>query len=469
MLLLLDCLPALRRTFPRPAQAPLLIALLLGAVLPASAQPAEAPAPRASPPPPALPAGLSPDRPATTAASIATAAATNPLSLAQAMAAAVAQSTALPAQDAVARAARERAVAAGQRPDPVLRIGLDNVPIEGGSDRLFSREPTTARSIGISQALPTESKRRARAQRFEQDASLALAGRQLRETALRRETALAWWALHTEQQRLTLIDAQLAEAALAEQGALAAYRAQRGSQTEVFASRYVQARLDDQRLQAQARLANARSSLRRWIGNAADQPLASPPPLTSLPPDLLKRAASADPELLLAAARESSARAGVALAREERSADWSVDLRFAQRASRFDNMVTLGLSLPLRWDLPNRQDRELAARSAELEQVQAETEDLQRVRAAEVERWHERWRTGLARLAGVDEAQLPLAAARTDAALTAYRAGTGALQPVLDARQAELVLRLERLQIELETASDWARLATLLPVNEVPQ
>jgi outer membrane protein TolC len=85
---------------------------------------------------------------------------------------------------------------------------------------------------------------------------------------------------------------------------------------------------------------------------------------------------------------------------------------------------------------------------------------------AEVERWHQRWRSGLARLAGVDETWLPLAAARVQAALAAYRAGSGALNAVLEARQAELALRLERVQIEFETASDWARLNTLIPQSE---
>ena len=77
-----------------------------------------------------------------------------PLGLVAAQQLAVTRSMALPAQDAVAAAARERAVAAGQRPDPVLRIGLDNVPIEGDGSHRLTREPTTARSIGLTQAWP---------------------------------------------------------------------------------------------------------------------------------------------------------------------------------------------------------------------------------------------------------------------------------------------------------------------------
>ena len=117
-----------------------------------------------------------------------------PLSLREAQRLAALHSLALPAQDDAARAARERAVAAGQRPDPVLRIGLDNVPIEGSADSLLTREPTTARSIGIVQALPDEAKRCARATRLRARGrpAPARAARSMRRT-LRRETALAWW------------------------------------------------------------------------------------------------------------------------------------------------------------------------------------------------------------------------------------------------------------------------------------
>jgi outer membrane protein TolC len=398
-----------------------------------------------------------------TALALPTAVADPALDLATAMALADTLSQAVPAQQAAALAARERAVAAGQRPDPVLRIGLDNVPIEGSTTHLLTREPTTARSIGINQALPDAAKRAARSDRFEQVARLADAQVQARRSELQRETALAWWAVHAETRRLALLAAQRTEAELTVQAAEAAYRAGRGAQAEVFMARAAPARLDDTRLQAEARLANARSALRRWVGAPADGPLADPPALTALAVPPPERLADLDATLQAAVAAEAAARAATRVADEERRADWSVDLRFAQRGPRYDNMVTVGLSLPLRWDPANRQDRELAARQAEALQAEAEAEELRRSRRALIERWHQGWQSGLARLAGIDGELLPLAAARTHAALAAYRAGSGALQPVLDARQAELALQLERLQVELETASNAMRLTTLNP------
>ncbi|MEO5734315.1 MAG: TolC family protein [Rubrivivax sp.] len=399
-----------------------------------------------------------------------------PLTLSAALAAAESRSMALPAQTAAALAARERAVAAGQRPDPVLRLGLDNVPIQGGTEHILTREPTTARSIGIVQALPDSAKRQARTRRFEQDARVADARRQAVLGSLRRETALAWLAAWAEMRRLSLIDEQRSEAERTQAAAEAAYRAGRGPQTDLFVTRSALARLADRRLQAEAAALNARSTLRRWVGNAADRPLENAagksPGLLSdgaLPTaQWLTTLAAGDPELQLAAAREAAARSMADVASEERRADWSVDLRFAQRGPRYDNMVTLGVSIPLRWNQANLQDRELAARLAEVEQARTETEELRRIRTAEAERWLQSLRAGWARLQNLDHDLLPLAASRTEAALSAYRSGSGSLQAVFDARQAEVALRLDRLQIELDTASEQARLDTLVVPTVVP-
>lgn len=391
------------------------------------------------------------------------------LSLEAALALASDRSQALPAQRALARAAQQRAVAAAQLPDPVLRVGLDNVPVEGNSDSLLTREPTTARSIGLVQALPAAAKRAARALRFERDADLALAGRATRLAALRRDAALAWLAVRAAQQRINLVDAQRVQAGRVQEAALAAYRAGSGAQADVFAARTDLARLDERRLREQAALADAQQQLQRWVGDAATRPTAALPAITDLPPGLLARAAADDPVLLQAAALEAAAQARVGVADEERHSDWSVDLRFAQRGPRFDNMVSIGVSLPLRWDPANRQDRELRARQAELQQAEAETEELRRERQAEQARWQLRWKAGLARLAAYDTALLPLAASRTQAALAAYRAGGGTLKAVLDAQQAELATQFDRVAVELDSASDWARLTTLLaPADLAP-
>ncbi|QCB46579.1 TolC family protein [Hydrogenophaga sp. PAMC20947] len=378
------------------------------------------------------------------------------------------RSQALEASSLMAAAAQARAVGAGQRPDPMLRLGLDNVPVEGGGSRRFTREPTTARSIALSQTLTGAAKRAARSERYTQEAHLALSRRAAQRSELRRSVALVWWRVRAEEQRLALLAAQKDEAGLTVAAAEAAYRAGRGAQVDVFMARSAVVALQDLQLATQARLDGARTELRRWVGAAADRPLAAAPALT-LPP-LGDRAAAweaNDPLLLAAGAREATSSAQAAQAREERSADWSVDVRYAQLGSSFDNKLSVGFSVPLQWNAAKRQDREWVARLAEADQAQAEAEEIRRARRADVERWEQGWSAGLQRLTWLDRERLPLVQARGQAALGAYRAGSGPLQAVLDARQAGLALQLERVQLELDTASDWARLNTLNNPEEV--
>ena len=55
------------------------------------------------------------------------------LTLDQALRLAQTRSRALVAQDATASAARDMAVAAGQRPDPTLKLGINNLPVSGSA------------------------------------------------------------------------------------------------------------------------------------------------------------------------------------------------------------------------------------------------------------------------------------------------------------------------------------------------
>src|SRR5712691_8988184 len=62
------------------------------------------------------------------------------LTLEEAQRRAVDRSRQLVAQDSAVRASREMAVAAGQLPDPVLKMGVDNLPIIGPDQFSVTRD-----------------------------------------------------------------------------------------------------------------------------------------------------------------------------------------------------------------------------------------------------------------------------------------------------------------------------------------
>jgi outer membrane protein TolC len=386
-----------------------------------------------------------------------------PLTLEGALQLAQQRSRQLPAQDAAAAAARTMAVAAGQLPDPTLKAGINNLPIDGPDRFSLSRDFMTMRSVGVMQELTRPDKRRARADRFEREAELAQATRSAALAALRRDTAQAWLERHFQQRVRELLQAQRQEAALQVEAAEAAFRGGRGAQAEVFAARAAVAQIDERLKQADQQVAVATTRLARWVGDAARQPLGTPPALS------LPDAAAIDarlvhhPEIALSARQEAVAQADADIAERNRRADWSVELMFSQRGSAYSNMVSVNVSVPLQWDRKNRQDRELAAKLALVDQARAQREEAERAHAAEVRGWIEEWRGRRDRLAHYDSALLPLAGQRTQAAIAGYRGGSGPLGAVLEARRMEIDLRIERLRLEMEAAALWAQLEYLAP------
>ena len=389
------------------------------------------------------------------------------LSLPQAVQAALARSPALVAQDAAARSARDMAVAAGQRPDPVLRLSLDNVPLSGPDRFSTSRDFMTAKSVSLMQTLPSAAKRQARTARFEREAQTAEAGRVEQAATIGRETAMAWLERHALEQRLALLHEQLGEARLLVQASESAARSGSGSPADWIAARESVAQLQQTLLGVEAERQNARLTLARWTGSTPDQPLAPPPDLGSSPigaGDVSERLTH-HPELLRLSAQEAAMVAEAEVARQEREPDWSTELMLSLRGSGYPNMVSLAVSVPLPWDRPQRQDRELAARLAQVDGLRAEREERAREHQAEARRWEAGWRAGLAQLALIDAERLPLAEQRIQTTLAAYRGGRTPLSEVLAARRMALDLRMERIELQRSTASLWAQLAYLIPTE----
>lgn len=393
-----------------------------------------------------------------------------PLSVRDAVRAAVGRAVWPSAADAAARAARERAVAAAQRPDPVLRFSVDNLPLDGPDRLSIARDFMTMRAVGLMQVFTRDDKLRARAERFEREAQAAQAERRARVATVQREAAIAWFDRRAAAQRLVLLQAQRDEARLQLDAAAAAWRGGRGSSADAIAAQDALVQLEQALLGARAQVVNTGRMLVRWTGGPGERPLASAPPLDR---SVILAHSAADrlehhPDLARLAAREATAKAEAAVARAEREPDWSAELMLSQRGSRYSNMVSVAVSLPLPWDRPQRQDRELAAWLAQAEALRAEREESEREHLAQIEAWIEAWRAGLARLTLIDSDREPLARQRIDAALGAYRGGSAPLGPVLDARRAALVLGMERIEVELETARLWARLEFLIPDSHIP-
>ena len=394
-----------------------------------------------------------------------------PLTLAEAQRRALEHSLQIPAQDAAVTASREMAVAAGQLPDPVLRLGIDNLPIDGPDQFSVGRDFMTMRRIGVMQEFTRSDKRQLRAERFEQEAQKSLAEKNAIIAFTQRDAALAWLDRYYAEAMAAVIVEQSKEVKLEILTAESAYRAGRGSQADVFAAHGVLAGLDDRTSEFNRRIATTKIGLARWIGEGAEAPLDGKPAIDSVRLDTgaLDQELGHHPQIAILSRQIDVASTEARIAQANKKADWSVELSYSQRGSAYSNMVSIGVSVPLQWDQKKRQDRELGSRLAIVEQVRAQRDDMLRAHVAEVRSMVKEWENGRERLARYQNELIPLSIERTRAALAAYRGGKSNLTELLLARRSEIDLRLQSLQLEMETARLWAQLNYLFPEETDPR
>ena len=393
--------------------------------------------------------------------------ATQTLTLDMALQLAQERSRQLVAHDATASAARHMAVAAAQLPDPVLKAGVNNLPVTGPDAYSLTRDPLTMRSIGVMQEFVRDDKRRARALRFEREAEAAQAARTLSLSNLQRDTTIAWMDRFYQERLYELLARQRNEALLQIDAADAAYRGARGSQADVLAARSAVAQIDDRLAQAERQVATAKTQLARWIGDVALQLLGDLPDTSHmrLSTEDLATQLSHHPQITVLARQEAVAQADAQIAQTGRQTDWSVELMYNQLGPAYANMVSINLAIPLQWDQKNRQNRELSAKLAVVEQLRAEREEAIRTHVSEVQAMLQEWQSNRQRLSRYDLTLLPLARERVKAALAAYRGSNGTLSAVLEARRGDIETQMERLRLEMETARLWAQLNYMITAH----
>ncbi len=384
----------------------------------------------------------------------------NELSLADAQRLAVERSRQLAGQDAAVAADRDLAVSAAQNPDPVLSAGIGNLPVTGADQFSIGSDFMTQRSIGVSQEFTRGDKKRLRGEHYQREADKTLAEKAQMTLVIQRDTALAWLDRYYSEASAELIGEQIRQAQGEIEAAQTAYRSGRGSQSDVLAARAALVGLQDRASEITRKARSAKIALVREIGEPGNLPLARKPEIDHIPidPGALDKHVAMHPDILILAKQEDLATTDARLAEVNKLADWSVELSYGLRGSQYSNMASIGVSVPLQWDQANRQDREVAAKLAQAEQISAQREEAMRAAVAEVSSMISDWDSARERLARLENELVPLSAERTQAELSAYRSGKSSLNDVLVARRNEVDARLQALQMEAEAARLWALL-----------
>jgi outer membrane protein, heavy metal efflux system len=389
-----------------------------------------------------------------------------PLSLQEALSLAQARSPRLAAQAAAVSAAQSMTVSAGQRPDPQLAIGVENLPVDGPDAFSVARDFMTMRKIGVSQQFPRAEKLQAReakavAERQREESKLVAA-----QIDLRRDVALAWLDRYFIEQRSSVLRDLERETALLVEAARAALAGGKGSPADPIIARTERVQVQDRIEELERERKGAQASLARFVGESeAARALDRPPSFAALPhsPNEFLGALEHHPQLSAYQSMEALARADIAEARAAKKPDWSLEMAYAQRGASFSNMLTLQARIDLPIFAARRQDPVIAARYKALEQVQAEREEARRMHEAEVKRMLADWETARARLKRYAQELVPLSREAAAAALAAYRSGRGTLMAALQARRTTVETSLADLRTQAELARAWANLNFLVP------
>jgi cobalt-zinc-cadmium efflux system outer membrane protein len=419
--------------------------------------------------------GLAAEQPAAAepGPAIAVSAETAPLTMEEAARLAAVDQPLLTARRSKIQAEDQQAIAASQLPDPQLSGGLKELPIDTSDAFSTHRDNFTEFTIGLSQDFPRAEKRRLQGARKQLDAEADRAALDNEQLMVRRDVSLAWLDVYEAEQSLKLAQRQVDEAALQVNSLEKDYGNGKATQADWLAAKVDAGVVADKAHDWLHHVLRARAGLTRWLGDAAQRPIAESLAMPGISSPLPGLMAGADHHPVIGNLDkqiEASA-TEIALARQSYKPDYSVEVYYAYRRD-YSDFVGVQFKMGLPYFTRNRQDRGLAAALEQSHASEDRKRDLLRELHAEVNQDYVDRRHYEERVADFDASIIPDAEHRVETARGAYQAGRGSFDTILLARRGLLDVRLQRLALAVESARAQVRLdywsAPQTPGGEAP-
>ena len=381
-----------------------------------------------------------------------------PLALDEALRLAENNAPSLMAQTAKLRASNSAAIPAGELPDPKLLLGVQNYPI-GGPDRWsIDQDFMTMQMVGVMQEVPNRDKRKARIEVAEAAVDRAAAEGRMERLNVRQATALAWISSYSVERKEALFQDFYKENRLLTDTVRAQIAGGRAQPADAVTPKQEAAQLAEQQDDLIRLRAQTRATLKRWIGPAANDELTGGLPQWPVDTSGYAHKLQQNPALAAFTPMTREAQAKVREAEAEKQSDWSWELDYQRRGREFGDMVSVQFTFDLPLFPGSRQNPRIAAKHAELNQLEAEREALTRERTEQLEADladYERLNRAVRRS---QESLVPLAKEKVGLSMASYRAGKGDLAPVIAARRELIEARLKQIDVEEQRALTNARL-----------
>lgn len=370
------------------------------------------------------------------------------------------------------RATRAQSIAAGQLPDPVVSIGLANMPIDTFD---FNQEPMTQLQMGVSQVIPRGNSLSLRQQQLEELSRQQPFMRQDRSAKVELAVSQLWLELYRSEETIRLIekDRSLFEylvdvAEINYSSALG-----RSRQQDLVRSQLELTRLEDRLTVLHQSKAETQKKLSEWlpstvwngemlnelpaitlhdsVGNAKDDPSES---LFIQNHPMIK---TLDQQI-------TASKTNVSLTEQKYQPQWGISSSYgirddAPEGQNRSDFFSVGISFDLPIFTEKRQDKEVEAAISNKEALKTDRALMLRAIQAQLSEATERLKWLDNRQALYSKRLLREMQDQAEASLTAYTNDEGDFAEVVRARIAELNTNIDYLNITVD------RLKTITELN----
>jgi len=385
--------------------------------------------------------------------------------LTQTLAAAQRYSAELSASRNEAQALNAMAESARELPDPRLKFGLENLPVQGSNDRRFTREGMTMQRIGVMQQYVSADKRERKAQTLLAESQSVNAQAQAIRAALQRDTAQAWLDLAISSRALTAARQLLAETARQQSVQKASVGAGSAAPESVLALRITESAMRDNITLAERDVQIAQTRLFELTGRTITTAAGKMPAYQRLPAEeqALEEGVALHPEVLAATREANTAKARSAESAIAAIPDVEVEVYYGRRSEGNDDLAGVMFTVDLPLFQAHRQDKDHAADLSRTMQANDRQALTQRQHIAQLRTLIANYRAAQIRWSRQLHDVVPLLRQRLTLLAAQYRAGQSDLSALLEARRSVLDSELAATQAEKEMARTWAGIHWLIP------
>ncbi|WP_025120723.1 MULTISPECIES: TolC family protein [unclassified Serratia (in: enterobacteria)] len=385
------------------------------------------------------------------------------LTLEQSLLAAERYSAELSANQHQVNALQNMADSAMELPDPKLKFGIENVPVQGGNARRLTREGMTMERVGIMQDYVSSTKRQRKADTLRAEANKTEASSATIRARLQQQTAQAWLELALSQQTLKDATALLKESERQIAAQHAGVASGSSPAANVIDARLTLLAMQDRLSEAQRDVTIAQARLTQLTGQQVEGIGGPLPRFERLPAesDLLRQAIKQHPEVVQASREADVAKARSAQSEVAAIPDVGIEVSYGKRADGYEDMAGVMFTVDLPLFRSQRQDKDYAADVSRSMEANDQLTLLIRDHQAQLDTLLAQYQAAQAQWQRQEQQAIPLQQQRVALQLAQYRSGKSDLSSVLEARRALLDSRLSAGKAARELAQLWAAIRYL--------